>query len=117
MVDAYLHDPLCGFTFTAQGFYDLFSVLQRVNRRDWAAQVPRRLPILMISGEEDPVGGYGKGVGQGGPAPARKRPRRGADPLTPGGPPRDPQRDQPPAGLRRRLPLCHGLAPGSGAAE
>ncbi|MGI6200597.1 MAG: alpha/beta fold hydrolase [Christensenellales bacterium] len=62
VVDAYLHDPLCGFTFTAQGFYDLFSVLQRVNRRDWAAQVPRRLPILMISGEEDPVGGYGKGV-------------------------------------------------------
>ena len=28
----------------------------------WAKSVPKNLPILIISGTDDPVGGYGKGV-------------------------------------------------------
>mgnify|MGYP003294800727 CR=1 FL=1 len=33
-----------------------------VSFEDWATKVPTDLPILLISGEDDPVGGYGKGV-------------------------------------------------------
>ena len=37
-------------------------MLEEVSYGDWATLVPTDLPILLISGEEDPVGGYGKGV-------------------------------------------------------
>ncbi|MCQ2428212.1 MAG: alpha/beta hydrolase [Clostridia bacterium] len=61
-VAAYDADPLCGFLFTVGGFYDLFSVLGAVSTDEWAASVPTDLPLLLVSGAEDPVGGYGKGV-------------------------------------------------------
>lgn len=62
ITDAYEKDPHCNFIFTAGGFRDLFSLLQAVSAEDWAARVNKYLPILIISGEMDPVGGYGKGV-------------------------------------------------------
>jgi len=37
-------------------------MLEAVSREEWAPTVPTDLPILLISGEDDPVGGYGKGV-------------------------------------------------------
>ena len=39
-------------------------LLRGVSGKGWAQQVPQRLPILLISGEADPVGQYGKGVRQ-----------------------------------------------------
>ena len=33
-----------------------------VNQKSWFASVKKDLPILIVSGEEDPVGNYGKGV-------------------------------------------------------
>ena len=59
-VDRYIADPLCGFTFTAAAFRDLFTGLSEVSRKDWAANVPNR-PILVIAGDKDPVGSMGKG--------------------------------------------------------
>lgn len=64
IVDAYVADPWCGYTFTAAGYRDLFSWLILVSRKDWAAGVPASLPVLLISGSEDPVGQYGKGPRQ-----------------------------------------------------
>ncbi len=61
---AYEKDPLCGFPFTAAGYYDLFCGLSEVNSRKWAKKVPNRLPVLLLAGEEDPVGNYGKGPAQ-----------------------------------------------------
>lgn len=60
-VDAYIKDPLCGFPFTAAGFRDLFNGLGEVSESDWAKKVPH-VPILMVSGDRDPVGANGKGV-------------------------------------------------------
>ena len=37
-------------------------MLAQVSDEFWATKVPTDLPILLISGEADPVGGYGKGV-------------------------------------------------------
>lgn len=61
-VDAYIADPLCGFTFTTNGFYTLFDLISRVQKRKNLEKMSKTLPILMMSGTADPVGDYGKGV-------------------------------------------------------
>lgn len=61
-VDAYITDPLCGFIFTVNGFETLFELISRLYRRENLMQIPKNLPVLMISGTADPVGGYGSGV-------------------------------------------------------
>lgn len=61
-VTKYIADPKCGFLFTAVGYRDLFSVLKAVSSPEWYSQVPADLPIYLISGQDDPVGNYGKGV-------------------------------------------------------
>jgi alpha-beta hydrolase superfamily lysophospholipase len=63
-VDLYIKDPYCGFLFTAAGYKDMFTLLQSVSGKAWYRSVPKKLPILLISGSMDPVGGYGKGVRQ-----------------------------------------------------
>ena len=60
----FANDPKCHFTFTNAGFRDLFRLLHRVSGKQWSNRVPKELPILILSGEEDPVGNYGKGVRQ-----------------------------------------------------
>ncbi len=53
-VTAYDNDPKCGFVFTANGFYNLFCVLEDTyNKKGWAMTHPD-LPVFFISGEEDP---------------------------------------------------------------
>ena len=61
-VDAYIADPLCGFTCTAGFFYDLFDGIDFASQPDNIDKMPKTLPILLISGGADPVGGMGKEV-------------------------------------------------------
>ena len=61
IVDKYIDDPACGFTFTAAGYADLFNIIGYVSSDDWYGLVPKDLPILLVSGSEDPVGNYGEG--------------------------------------------------------
>lgn len=63
-VDKYIADDLCGFCFTTNGFKTLFSVLKAVSQKSWYNNVRKDLPILLIAGDNDPVGEYGKGVTQ-----------------------------------------------------
>ncbi len=60
--EKYKNDRLCNFVFTVYGYRVLFDVLGRVSRKAWARHVPTDLPILIISGKDDPVGKFGKGV-------------------------------------------------------
>ncbi len=62
VVARYNADPLCGYVFTLRAYHDLFTLVQTVSRRDWAGRLPKELPLLLISGVDDPVGGFGKGV-------------------------------------------------------
>ena len=62
IVDKYIADPYCGYLFTVQGMADLISANAASNMQAWYEAVPKDLPILLVSGEEDPVGNYGKGV-------------------------------------------------------
>lgn len=64
VVDEYIADEYCGFIFTAAGFKDMFTVLDKVSGKAWYDGIDKTLPMLLISGRMDPVGGYGKGVAQ-----------------------------------------------------
>lgn len=61
-VDKYIADPLCGFCFTVNGFQTLFELIDRIQKKENLEKVPKNLPVFMVSGDEDPVGDYGKGV-------------------------------------------------------
>lgn len=64
IVDKYVADKYCGFLFTACGYRDLFSVLKYVSSKSWYKSVRKNLPMLIISGDSDPVGEFGSGVKQ-----------------------------------------------------
>lgn len=61
-VNEYIADPQCGFVFTVNGFEALFELISRLYRRENLAHIPKELPVYMVSGTADPVGGYGIGV-------------------------------------------------------
>lgn len=61
-VDKYIADEYCGFLFTAYGYRDLMGLLGFVSSDSWFANLSKELPVLIISGDMDPVGEYGKGV-------------------------------------------------------
>lgn len=63
-VDGYVADPMCGFTFTVNGFAALFELIWNCHDPEKIEKIPKRLPVFFISGTEDPVGDYGKGVEQ-----------------------------------------------------
>jgi alpha-beta hydrolase superfamily lysophospholipase len=58
-VRKYETDPFCGTIFTAGFFYYFFKGLSSLYTRERLAQLPQKLPLYIIAGEEDPVGGYG----------------------------------------------------------
>lgn len=62
VVDRYIEDPLCGFTFTLNGFHTLFELILRAEKPANLEKIPKELPVLFLSGDADPVGEYGKGV-------------------------------------------------------
>lgn len=54
-------DARGGFSFTASGYRDLFRFLGGSNSKEWFKNYPKNLPTLVVSGDMDPVGSYGKG--------------------------------------------------------
>ena len=61
-VESYMVDPYCGFVFSASAFGDLSTGVYRANKKAAFEGAPKDLPVLMISGDRDPVGDYGRGV-------------------------------------------------------
>ncbi len=55
-------DPYANFTFTLSAYGDLFRFVSDSNSKEWFDGYPVELPVLIISGDMDPVGGFGKGV-------------------------------------------------------
>ncbi len=62
VLKTYADDPKSGFIFTTGGYATLLSLTSEVGQLSWAKKVPKDLPMLFISGDEDPVGEMGKGV-------------------------------------------------------
>ncbi len=61
-VDAYVADPLCGFTASAGLLRDMLGGMRYIQRNENLCKMNKKLPVHFISGGDDPVGGYGKGV-------------------------------------------------------
>lgn len=55
-------DPLASFSFTVSGYCDLFKMLKDCNAKEWYSEYPKDMRTLIMSGDADPVGNYGRGV-------------------------------------------------------
>lgn len=60
--EAFAHDDLCGQPFSNNGFFALLSLNVEATRRRWAKKIRREFPFLFLSGENDPIGNFSKGV-------------------------------------------------------
>lgn len=61
-VNRYIADPKCGFMFTAGGYVAVADLLHEACEPECVDAYPKDLPLLYISGTEDPVGEFGEGV-------------------------------------------------------
>lgn len=59
-VDKYIKDPYCGGVFTTGFYRDFFRGLKRIQEN--YELVPKDISLYIISGDHDPVGGFGKNV-------------------------------------------------------
>ena len=62
IVKAYLTDESCGKGFTAGLFHDLLDGMEYTCNKTNMKKMNPKCPILMLSGANDPVGDFGKGV-------------------------------------------------------
>ncbi len=60
----YYADRFCTFKFTVSAMGDLITLMKSSNRAEWYKNISKDMPILLVSGKDDPVGNYGKGVEQ-----------------------------------------------------
>lgn len=58
----YEEDEDCGFICSSQFYADLIEGLEKANNKKLILNIRKDLPILFVSGDRDPVGGYGKGI-------------------------------------------------------
>lgn len=60
--DHFLADDLCGIPFSNNAFYATAYVANRGSGPNWTKGIPTNIPFLLESGEQDPIGNFGKGV-------------------------------------------------------
>ncbi len=56
------YDPLYGRGLTALGYSDMYKLMEYISSDEWFKAVKGSLSALFISGELDPIGGYGEGI-------------------------------------------------------
>ena len=61
IVDAYLDNKYNSFLFTASAFHDFFEIMEYDMKQIRLDQIPKNLPVMIVSGDQDPVGGWGSG--------------------------------------------------------
>lgn len=61
-IERYNADPLCGFPVKIGMFLDMFDGLSYIFKKKNIGLADKEMPILLVSGKEDPVGDMGKGV-------------------------------------------------------
>ena len=62
IVGSYINDPYCGYLCTAAFYCDLIRLTYMAARPKVVKKTRRDLPLFVISGAYDPVGGYSEGV-------------------------------------------------------
>ena len=61
-VDNYIADPLTGFVCSCSFYRDAIDIVDFVSNQANMNTIPPQIPVLMLSGDNDPVGAMGKGV-------------------------------------------------------
>lgn len=61
-VGAYIHDPYCGFLCTISFYHDLLKLVSFATNSVHMKKTRKNLPILIISGDHDPVSNFGKEI-------------------------------------------------------
>lgn len=61
-LDEYIQDKLCRDDISAGLFYQLLNSMKRTGRSEAYAAWRKDMPVLLLSGQDDPVGDFGKGV-------------------------------------------------------
>lgn len=61
-LDVYLSDPLVGQGFTVGSFRDLLDGMKICCSDQFVPRLKKSTPMLLLSGQDDPVGSFGKGV-------------------------------------------------------
>lgn len=62
MVDLYFDDPFCGFICSNSFYYQLFKGIKDIHSHPNFADHNPDIPILILSGDQDPVSNMGKGI-------------------------------------------------------
>tara|TARA_R100001143_G_scaffold63387_1_gene70103 strand:+ start:39086 stop:40003 length:918 start_codon:yes stop_codon:yes gene_type:complete len=62
MVDLYVDDPLCGFICSNSFYHQLFKGIQDIHAHPVFADHNPDIPVLLLSGDQDPVSNFGKGI-------------------------------------------------------
>lgn len=60
IVEKYENDPYCTFKFTVSAYADLVFLVNYVSGKKWAEKLDKELPVYICSGDEDPIGSYGR---------------------------------------------------------
>ena len=58
----YVEDQLCSYMFTLGAYYQMFEGMKVLTKKESLERIPKDLPILFVSGKDDPVGAFGKSV-------------------------------------------------------
>lgn len=61
-LEDYFNDELCGDCISAGLFREMLHGMEITGKRSTIEQMKKELPVLLLSGDEDPVGEQGKGV-------------------------------------------------------
>ena len=62
VTDTYDRDPFCNYKFSVSGMSDLVRMTALSNKKSWFKRLDHTIPVLLVSGRDDPVGDFGKGV-------------------------------------------------------
>lgn len=58
----YSEDPLCRKHISAGLFYQLLDAMRRTGKKSTYEKWDKTVPVLLLSGQKDPVGDFGKGI-------------------------------------------------------
>ena len=59
---AYENDPYCKHPFTVNAYFGMFEALRRAQKKINLKKIKKDMPVLIVSGSEDPVGHFGKDI-------------------------------------------------------
>lgn len=61
-VEKYKNNPMCSFVFTVSAYFDLFKTVYIIEKPNNLRRMRKDIPIILLSGAEDPVGNRGKAI-------------------------------------------------------